>query len=161
MTNLIVREFLLQMWFATRRAHIQRWLHKDPSEIQDHLDSIYFDFLTLSDAAFHSQDEQRAHTTVPQGAAPYFTTPNTLLQGGKSLGDSFTSETTASITASRQQKHKAKLLDPLFSCKPPKTLIVKLCRERVRPTERDFPQIRSKTGCVSVKGKHNSSQESS
>ena len=105
----MVREFLLQMWFAARRVHIQRWLRKDPSEIRDHLDSIFFDFLTLNDA-FHSQDEQRAHITVPQGAAPYFTTSTTLLQGGTTLGDPFTSETTARITAWRQQNKKQNYL---------------------------------------------------
>ena len=90
------------MWFATRRAHIQRWLRKDSSEIRDHLDSIYFDFLTLNDA-FHSQDEQKTQTIVPQEVVPYFTSSNTPPQVGTTFVDSLTSEMTESVAASREQ----------------------------------------------------------
>ena len=51
------------MWFAMRRAYIQRWLGKGPIETQEHLDSLYFDFLTLNDA-FNSQ-AQKTQVTVP------------------------------------------------------------------------------------------------
>ena len=93
------------MWFATRRAHIQRWLRKDSSEIRDHLDSIYFDFLTLNDA-FHSQDEQKTQTTVPQEVVPYLTSSNTPPQVDTTFVDSLTSDMTESVSASRKQNIK-------------------------------------------------------
>ena len=78
---------------------------KIPSEIRDHLDSIYFDFLTLNDS-FHSQDEQKTQTTVPQEVVPYFTSSNTPPQVGTTFVDSLTSEMTESVAASRKQNIK-------------------------------------------------------
>ena len=94
------------MWFATRRAHIQRWLRKDSSEIRDHLDSIYFDFLTLNDA-FHSQDEQKTQTTVHQEVVPYLTSSKYPTAGWHAtFVDSLTSDMTESVAASRKQNIK-------------------------------------------------------
>ena len=119
------------MWFATRRAHIQRWLHKDPSEIQDHLDAIYFDFLTLSDA-FHSQNDQR--TTVPQEVVPY-----TPTQVGTTFVDPLRSETTESVATSRKQNIKHNNLILSSAAVRPKHSSSNYAMRNVDTTERYFP----------------------